>query len=253
MGVIYLKWDDTLISNINTIAQRASKRIKTVGLPWLTTGFTPANDLSPSIFQTQTNVTDNKVYEFKIENICNTGGPTIGSNGIREQISFACIVPSLGSDNTTITVTVNLASTDITKARLVLRRQSDNLLVGGPLIANNVADAATHTFTGLTPNTGYYVTVELYATIQGIEVISSDPAYLGFVCGGNTSGYQINTTSICRSIQVTAVGGPANITYTSCDGQVITTPTDSAREFCTDGSGITVNSGSITTVDLGSC
>ena len=46
---------------------------------------------------------------------------------------------------------------------------------------------------GLDSATGYYLEVEFYATINGVEVISSDAAYLGASCGGNITGYQVTT------------------------------------------------------------
>lgn len=255
MAELYLKWDNAL-ATINNIARRASKRIKTVGGTWITTGFTPANDFSPTIFQVRATVNPNKVYEFKVENICITGGPTINDNGVQENIKFECIIPDLGADTSSISVNINLASTDITKVRLVLKQQSDNLIVGGPIIVNNVADAATYTFTGLTVNTGYYVTVELYATVNGVDVISSDVAYIGSVCGGNTSGYQISTDSTCTTVNLQSVSGSAAIEYINCSGTLVHIPvTVSPIDICTDGSGITTVLGAITinSTTPGSC
>jgi hypothetical protein len=196
MGLLQLKWlGGSSFGNPNIISHRMSRRIKTVGGLWITLGFTPANDLAvvAGVMGAVATVTDNKVYEAKVESICITGGPTINVNGIQEQIAFACIPPSLSSSSSAVSVLINLASTDITKARLVLRRQSDNFIVGGPVIVNNVADAITYSFTGLSSITGYYLTVELYATVGGIDTISSSLEHLQDVCGGNVSGYQIAT------------------------------------------------------------
>lgn len=246
MAILYLRWRDDLVVTANTIGYRASKRIKTVGGAWITTGFSPINDLAPNVFETQATVTANKVYELKVEAICTTGGPTINNNGVQENIKFECITPDLTSDSENVSVSINLAGTDITKARLTLRRQSDNFIVGGPTIVNNVADAIAHTFTGLTPGISYYLTVEFYATVNAIEVISSSIDYLGGVCGGNASGYQIDTDTIdCLTIGLQ--GAPtATIEWTNCVGALLSTSVSSPINICTDGQPINVVTGDIT-------
>lgn len=194
---LVLSWDNTvLLANANVLAVRAYWRLKTVGGAFNTTGFSPANDMNKSIVTTSFTVSSsnvNKVFEFKISSICSEGGPT--DNGLVEGIVFSCIVPSLVSYTNRVDVDINFTGTDITKVRYTLKKQSDNSIVGGPIIVNVVANNAPHSFTGLIANTGYYLEVELYATVNGTEVISSAANYLNAVCGGNTSGYQISTLS----------------------------------------------------------
>lgn len=204
---LYLSWDNTaILAEANVIAQRAYYRIKTVGGAFLSTGFSPANDLSTAITFTElTPVVQNKVYEFKVIAICTAGGPTDNSNGIIEQIAFACIEPVFTNVTTSvIDVVINIPTTDITKARLRLKKQSDNSVVSTATV-NKIANAITHSFTGLDDNTGYYLEVEFYAVVGGIEVISSSVSYLGAVCGGNVSGYQATTDAIPVYYQYEAV------------------------------------------------
>lgn len=222
MGVLYLRWDNTAaLANPNVIAQRASKRIKTVGGAYSTLGFTPTNDLVMiAVPEMSVTVVDNKVYEFKVESICSSGGPTANSNGIQEGIAFVCIPPDISEDIDTVTVNVDLAGTDITKVRYTLRRQDNNVIIGGPTIVNKVADAALHIFDPVDDNTAYYLTVEMYAVVGGVEVISSNINYLGDVCGGNVAGYQITTSPAplaCTAHEVTAGVGNCTVLWTECE------------------------------------
>lgn len=247
MAILHLKWNDSLPATANTAAYRASKRIKAVGGVWITSGFSPANDLAPNIFATDATVNANRVYEFKVETICFTGGPTINNNGIQENIKFECINPDITADEANVSVHIDLAGTDITKARLALRRQDNNIIVSGPTIVNNVADAIDHTFTGLIGNTAYYVTVELYATVDGGDVISSNVNYLGSVCGGNVSGYQISTDTACALIDLQRTVDPTTIEWTNCDGVPLSQTLPSGLvTICSDGQPINITNGDIT-------
>lgn len=195
MSTFTLNWNNSLVlANVNAINQRAYYRIKTVGGSFLTTGFTPSNDMSTAVVSATLTGTANKIYEFKIAAVCTSGGPTYNDNGIVEQIVFQCITPtSLVATQTTATIVVNFSSTDITKAKWSIRKQGDNSLVQA--VITTVSGSTSHIFTGLTSNTAYYVTVEYYTTINGSEVISSSSSYLNSICGGNVSGYQITTSA----------------------------------------------------------
>lgn len=195
MALLTLNWDNTLVlASANATGQRASKRIKSVGGAFSTLGFNPANDLLKTAVTTDATVDANKVYEFMIQAICISGGPTMNTNGLQEGIVFQCIEPSFDETNTTIDVVVNLAGLDITKIRVRLKKQSDDSLVG-TVTANKIGTIATASFSGLTASTDYYVEIELYATVNGVEVISSAAEYLNEVCGGNIDGYQVSTTA----------------------------------------------------------
>lgn len=193
MAEIILNWDNSAVNaSPNATAQRASKRLKAVGGAFDTVNFVPANDLPKSATTTTATVLGNRVYEFKIEAICGSGGPTANNNGLQEGISFVCIVPAFSSTHNSVNVTTNLINTDITKIRFILKKASDDSIVGN-ITSNNVLNSATANFTGLTPGTNYYVTIELYAIVNGVEVISSASNYLNDICGGNIAGYQVAT------------------------------------------------------------
>jgi len=200
MAILYCSWNNTAVAaSSNVISQRVSWREKTLGGAFNTTSITPSNDMAKTINAADfTAATVNKVYEFKVEAICTTGGPTINSNGIVESIVFQCVTPeTIVATSTTLNFHVNIPSTDITKARLRLRLQSDNSLIATQTVTKS-ANAIDYTFTGLTNNTGYYVEVEYYAVVNTIEVISSSVDYLGNPCGGNITGYTATTGSNIR-------------------------------------------------------
>lgn len=180
-----LNWDNTaVLAHPNSTGQRVSYRQKSVGGAWITAGFTPANDLATNVNSADTpnSLLDNVVYEFKVENLCSEGGPTINDNGVREAIEFACITPDTDQDFESASISINLTGTDITKVRFTLKRASDNTIIAGPTVVNRVANAASFNVTGLVPETNYYWQVELYANVNNIEVISSQVAYLGQPC-----------------------------------------------------------------------
>lgn len=184
MANFILNWDNTaVLAEPNAIAQRALYRRKDVGGSFISSGFTPINDLPKSaITTTSPNLLNNVVYEFKIQAICTENGPTDNDNGIQEQIKFACITPNVSATDVASTITIDVTNLNITKARFTLRLASDNSLVAQSTVLA-AGGFITKTQTGLTASTGYYWQVELYATVNGIEVISSSPSYLNTVCG----------------------------------------------------------------------
>jgi len=191
MAVITLNWDNTAVNaSANATAQRASKRIAAVGGAYDTTGFSPANDLPKTANTVDATVTANRVYDFKIEAICVSGGPTPNDNGVKQGIVFACIAPSFSVTSSTIQATVNLAGTDITKVKMTLRKQTDDTLQATQTV-NNVGGSAVANFTGLAAGTGYYLETEMYAVVDGVEVISSSVEYLNAVCGP----YNVSTSA----------------------------------------------------------
>lgn len=196
MANLNLAWDNSgVVGNPNATGQRASKRLTSVGGAYDTLAFTPANDMATSVSAAVAVVTANRSYQFKIEALCDVGGPVANLNGVQEGLKFACIVPGVTSDNSSVTITLNVASTDITKARFTLFKQADNSTVGGPSVVTRIGTTITKIFTGLLASTTYYVKIELYATVNGVEIVSSDADQLNAVCGGNISGYQVTTTA----------------------------------------------------------
>lgn len=185
MANFTLVWDNAaVLASANSISQRVSYRRKDVGGSWITTGFIPVNDMSKSINSALSpTLLDNVIYEFRVQNICTTGGPTINGNGIQEQIVFACITPDVSHTDTASSISITTTALNITKARFTLRKQSDNTIVYGPVVASVISNTAQATATGLTASTTYYWQVELYTTVNNTEVISSNGAYIGAVCG----------------------------------------------------------------------
>lgn len=199
MATFTLNWDNSLVlAEPNAINQRASYRVKSVGGPYLTTGFTPANDLATTDVTTSRTGTENTVYQFKIEAICTAGGPTPNDNGVVEQIVFECIDPIFTDiTSTEFTVTVPTSTTDMTEIKFDLRLQGDGSLVDTitSISPGNLGDTIA-IFTGLTPNTAYYLEMTYYATINGVLVASDSVDYLGDVCGGNVVTYQVTTEAL---------------------------------------------------------
>lgn len=194
MAVFTCNWDNSaVISNSNAISQRLSWREKSLGGVFNTTNVTPSNDMSIVVNSATFNsALTNKIYEFKLEAICSVEGPVINSNGILENIRFSCILPEITPTSDTLDFFLDLSNTDITKVRLKLKLQSDNSTIITQTI-NRVLNSIDYTFTGLNPLTDYYLEVEYYTTINGIEVISSSVGFLGTFCGGNVAGYAFST------------------------------------------------------------
>ena len=170
--------------NPNATGQRAVYRQKSIGGSFLTTGFTPANDLP----KTQESVTspvlaNNIIWEFKVQALCTEGGPIDNDNGIIEALKFFCIVPTVTFGAEDSTISINKTGLDITKARFVCKLQSNNAIVFGPVTANPVGNGISATATGLDANEDYYWEYELYSTVNGIEIISSASGQLNDTCG----------------------------------------------------------------------
>lgn len=200
MAQFKLQWNNTfVVSNPNAIGQRASYRQKSIGGAFITTGFVPANDLPVSATYTDTPaLLDNVIYEFRVQTLCTVSGPTNNDNGLQEALNFACITPAIFKTSTTLQASFNVLGLDITKARFTLRKASDNSIVSGPTIVNPVAGVITFNAAGLTDTTNYYLQIELYTTVQGVEVISSAPAYLGSPCG--PYAFTTDAPPICAAV-----------------------------------------------------
>lgn len=182
MASFTLTWTPVITGNVT--AQRAYYRQKTVGGAFLTTGFSPTNDLSTAATTVErAALTDNVVYEFKIANICTIGGPTDNVDGVKEQIEFACVAPTVTKTATTGNCAYTGLPSDITKVRFRLRLTADNSSVSGPTTVTVVGGAASVNVTSLTPATDYYFETEFFAVVNGTEVVSSAVAYLNAVCG----------------------------------------------------------------------
>jgi hypothetical protein len=84
-------------------------------------------------------------------------------------------------------IVINATNTDILKVRFTLRATIDDTVISGPTVINRVGNSITATAIGLTPETNYRWEYELYALINGVFVISSDPSHIGSICATNFS------------------------------------------------------------------
>jgi hypothetical protein len=184
LALFNLNWfNAAVLVNPNSVSQRVSYRQKSVGGVFSTTGFTPANDLPKTASSATSPVlAENKIWQFRVQCICTVGGPTSNDNGDIEGFKFICITPTLSQTTTTATITLNVLGLDITKARFTLHLESDDSVVSGPTVVNVAANSITYTATGLTPGTTYYWETELYTTLNGVEIISSDADQLNTSC-----------------------------------------------------------------------
>jgi len=200
MAQFSLSWDNSaVLTNTNSISQRCSYKLRTSGT-WLTTGFTPANDMAKTVItaNSPSGLSNNVVYQFKVENICTSGGPTINDNGIQEDINFSCISPTLTETSTTGTLVIDTTDTDIIAARITLKLALDNSIIMAPTIINAVSNTITANATGLTVSTNYYWQIELYAIVNNVTVISSDPSQMGSIC--SPYPFTTGTPPVCNPI-----------------------------------------------------
>jgi len=184
MAQFQLNWFAApVMVNPNSTGQRALYRQKAIGGSWISTGFTPSNDLTIVTQQvTSPILTENKIWEFKIQCLCASGGPIDNNNGIIEALKFACIGSTLSFTTTTATIQLNISGLDITKATFTLKKQSDNSVVYGPVTQTPSGSVIQTMATGLTDNTGYYWSYYLASTVNGVEIHSTDVNQLNNPC-----------------------------------------------------------------------
>lgn len=185
MAQFTLNWSNIkVLTNPNAIGQRVSYRERLIGDPWIDTGFDPTNDLGTDAETADSPDTldDNKVYEFKVETLCTTNGPTINDNDIQEAINFDCLEPTLENTETTSDITLDVTDTDIAKAKFTLRKASDNSVIVTSAKILRSGDSITYGATGLTGGVNYYWQVDMYALVNNVYVDSSTEGYLGELC-----------------------------------------------------------------------
>jgi len=185
MAQFTLNWFNTaVIINPNAIGQRVSHRGKTAGGAFVTTGYTPANDLPKTASVSQSPVlANNIVWEFKVEALCEEGGPTLNDNGLQEGLKFACLEPVISNvDEDSATIALNVLNTDITSATFILHLTSDDSIVLGPITIARVGNSITWNVTGLVAGTQYYVETILYAIVNGSQIQSNDVNQLNASC-----------------------------------------------------------------------
>ncbi len=185
MAQFNITWYNTaVIINPNATGQRVSHRGKTAGGAYVTAGYTPANNLPKTASASQSPILgDNVVWEFKVECLCDEGGPTPNDNGNIEGLKFACLEPVVSNIETdSVTITLNVLNTDITSATFILHKSADDVVVAGPTTIARVGNSITWNVTGLDPETNYYVETILYAIVNGAQIASNDADQLNASC-----------------------------------------------------------------------
>jgi hypothetical protein len=178
-------WDNTVVAaSGNALTQTISYRKRLTGGAFITTGFTPSNPLAKTdnTASTANTLSYNSVYQFLVQANCTVNGPSINSNGIVEQVRFFCIAPTLVIFDTKVRITLDVTDTDVIKARFNIRKESDDTLVQGPNVVNRVGNSIFFEGTGLIAETAYYIQIELYVIVSGVEVVSSASTHLNDTC-----------------------------------------------------------------------
>jgi hypothetical protein len=208
MAHFNITWFNTaVIINPNAAGQRVSHRQKSLGGSFVTTGYTPANDLPKTASASQSPVlADNVVWEFKVEAICTEGGPTINDNGLQEGLKFACLEPVISNiDTDSATIALNVLNTDIASATFILHKAADNVVVAGPTTIARVGNSITWNVTGLDPETEYYVETVLYAIVNGSQIASNDPGQLNASCISENFTTLPDTCAPITDLDVTSI------------------------------------------------
>lgn len=148
--------------------QRVEYRVKSVGGSW--TVFATLS--SSANTATVTGLTDNTIYEFRIVNICSgTDVPATVVEGVKQ----TCVVPSNSVTATSCTVTFPHLGGEVSKYNIKIYTTIGNTLVSsvdktGPFtIGSNVS----HTFSGLTSGTSYYVNITPYVSTYSLTNCAS--------------------------------------------------------------------------------
>ena len=172
MAQFTLTWDNTdVAANPNATGQVAAWSVAGQD-NWDTSGFTPDPLTVNDKMAVSPNLADNIVYDFLVFANCSDGGGAVNDNGIQQAINFACLYPSFVTTQTASTITIDVTGLSITKARITLRKASDNSAVYGPTIVMKVVDTISVSVGGLTAGTNYYWQVELYAVANNVELKS---------------------------------------------------------------------------------
>lgn len=170
MANFTLSWN--VNQNGNVLQTRAGIRKKTTGGSYSYNSYINAPFDNPET-DTFTGHDDNAVYQFVVQNVCETGGPTTSS--LTEGIKFACpgTKSASGVDHDSATLNVSGLPTDITKVRYSVRDIDANTVVAGPTNVNTSSGAISDTVNGLTGDTDYRFEIQLIAVVNGSEVTSS--------------------------------------------------------------------------------
>ena len=236
MANIALTWNPA--NNANSISQRASAIAKVNGLtPNITSNFSPVNDMAKTITSAIYNTSNpNLVYRFMVETICTTGGPISNTNGIQEQIFFACLPNnSILAEVNGNTIKVKVikgqylsvdgvsypnGTSSIEGAEFTLYNSNNTVLISGPHLGVETGTGATlgyeYIFGGLAISTQYTIRYVLSSTINSNPVRSDASQYLAAPCINlvTTTG----TAGNCVEYSIYNPGTqPVAYSYTNCD------------------------------------
>ena len=136
----------------SSTGQRVEYRVKSVGGSWTVFSTVSATTNTATI----TDLADNTIYEFRIVNLCSGSEvPTSVIEGIKQ----TCPTPSNSVTGTSATVTFPHVGGEVTKYNIKISQT-----VGGTLVSSvdktgpfTVGSTVSHTFTGLTAGTGYFI------------------------------------------------------------------------------------------------
>lgn len=180
MATFTLTWDPTMPSPGTQIVKWRQK-----GNPsWITTtNVTPVNSQDYDATTATVGVLPNNwVYQFQVDSVCDGEVSGTSSSAIYEDIVYQCVTPFMGASTTSGVSNISVSFGpigNIDSVYAVLIKSSGNVFTDSVLLTTS---PFTYTFTGLAPNTSYYIKYIMYSVVNGITVSSSDPAQLGTEC-----------------------------------------------------------------------
>lgn len=107
-----------------------------------------------------TGLAENTLYDIRVVNICQYGGPTPGSS--IQKIKFGCPVLTIVPTVDTAAFSFNHTGASITKYVIQLINATTSTVITS-VIKTTPSGTISDTFTGLTPSTTYKIAVIMYA------------------------------------------------------------------------------------------
>lgn len=153
MAYVTLNW--TPAGGANSTGQTVQYKLPSSGT-WITHSTVSASASTANI----SGLTDNTIYDFRILNNCNDGGPTGGS--AVQGIWITCPTVTYTEGSITIGYSFAHLGSDITKYVLDLLDATGTTVLDTKT-HTSPSGTITGTFTGLTPSTNYGVRVTVYA------------------------------------------------------------------------------------------
>lgn len=274
MAIITLNWTPGTGASNGQRASAIAKVNENTG-NYMTTGFNPQNTLAAGASSTNFSTSNtNIVYKFKVENLCTNGSIIPNTNGLQEEIVFACIPPSFKSTDTTDTTYtarilkgaytqvdgINYPNTISSISNIEYTLYDGVTIKEGPvagtLTGTGSSEAFVYTFQNLTPGHTYTLKYVLKAFVNNLEIRSDNSTHLGVACT-----YSVTTTGIagpsCLNYKIqnfqTGQGQPTSYSYTDCanNPQTGIVQPGTFEMFCAF-NGTVVDGGAVLTV-VGGC